>query len=905
MIVSAGIEKSNGRTRDSNVIVKRWREKQGEDWVRKEEVVRNFRPYVFVNPNNLVVKGKVTSGGLWIPEGYKKVPFAIAERTLKELLFGIEIHKGDSPPYQDAAGNTLWKVSFDSPSLIWLFKKRFSSHFEADVPYEDRYLVDCVDEMPEYKMRKLYIDLEALQFRMSEGESPYMCNNKSNPRDCQEINVIGVYDDFSNTYVQWCFHEVLEVKEELMEFDGKYVMVNYFDNEKDMLQSFVDYLEIIDPDILLAWGMGFYDLPTLYYRLESCGIGSNKLSPSSLGKHRYVDNPRYKGNQYRWTQQPIRGRLVVSLDRLFERVYRDSKSANLPSNKLGIVGEKLFNQGKAYERDENGEHVLDENGEPIPFKPDFYDKAYDEWLDDYLYYNFRDVELMVDIDTKYNLIEGQQALQNLAKCQFKSTFYGSSYARAYFMRKADFKQRSGFMGEEVDDSDLQGAIVMDPDELDTVGLHKNVVILDFAGLYPSMMVAYNTSWETKVRKGEEKDDDIKGDRCRFRREPMGILPASVIELDELRDHYKDLRDEAAKKSGKGSDEYRKWDDAQKTVKRLRATFYGLMAFQDYAWADMDIARTITYGGRTALMDIKKESEKLGYEVIYGHTDSIFVKLGDDLTVEECAEASEKLGIHLTDYVQKKLESTAVIVEPELIMDRFYLPRRNKYGGRIVWQPGSGNTPFDVAKLPVEDRMKIQGLEAKFTNTARIGREIQVECLKRIWDDCSSQELLDYIKGYIAEVHTRPVEDLFARARIGKWLTPTRYLEKSQHYGAGATNQNAKPDAADPEDACYVVLGGTQRGAAWHNIILSNDSYSKMDKGDSHYTTFVSDGPTWIPTGGYVSFHDYEQIKDYQLDYSTIIEKNIIDKLDNILRGMRLSRESLREKSKQLSLDDFV
>jgi hypothetical protein len=102
-----------------------------------------------------------------------------------------------------------------------------------------------------------------------------------------------------------------------------------------------------------------------------------------------------------------------------------------------------------------------------------------------------------------------------------------------------------------------------------------------------------------------------------------------------------------------------------------------------------------------------------------------------------------------------------------------------------------------------------------------------------------------------------------------------------------------------------VLGGTQRGAAWHNIVLSNDSYSKMDKGDSHYTTFVSDGPTWIPTGGYVSFHDYEQIKDYQLDYSTIIEKNIIDKLDNILRGMRLSRESLREKSKQLSLDDFV
>ena len=43
------------------------------------------------------------------------------------------------------------------------------------------------------------------------------------------------------------------------------------------------------------------------------------------------------------------------------------------------------------------------------------------------------------------------------------------------------------------------AIVMDPEDLDSVGVHKNVCILDFAGLYPSMMVAYNTSWETKVK----------------------------------------------------------------------------------------------------------------------------------------------------------------------------------------------------------------------------------------------------------------------------------------------------------------------------------------------------------------------------------------------------------------------
>ena len=66
-------------------------------------------------------------------------------------------------------------------------------------------------------------------------------------------------------------------------------------------------------------------------------------------------------------------------------------------------------------------------------------------------------------------------------------------------------------------------------------------ILDFAGLYPSMMVAYNTSWETKVKPGEERDDDIIGDGCRFCREPEGILPTCVKELDVLRDEYKAKR----------------------------------------------------------------------------------------------------------------------------------------------------------------------------------------------------------------------------------------------------------------------------------------------------------------------------------------------------------------------------
>ena len=111
-----------------------------------------------------------------------------------------------------------------------------------------------------------------------------------------------------------------------------------------------------------------------------------------------------------------------------------------------------------------------------------------------------------------------------------------------------------------------------------------------------------------------------------------------------------------------------------------------MAFKGFAWGDMDIARTITKFGRDSLLSIKEESEKLGYQVIYGHTDSIFVKMEEAYSRGMRRKANE-LGDHLTKMMQEKLDSTAMIVDCEILMDRFYLPRRNRYGGRVVWMPG--------------------------------------------------------------------------------------------------------------------------------------------------------------------------------------------------------------------------
>ena len=122
-----------------------------------------------------------------------------------------------------------------------------------------------------------------------------------------------------------------------------------------------------------------------------------------------------------------------------------------------------------------------------------------------------------------------------------------------------------------------------------------------------------------------------------------------------------------------------------------------------------------------------------------------------------------------------------------------------------------------------------------------------------------------------------------------------------HYGNGATNPSASMNT-DDENSAYLVLDGVQRGAAWYNIVLAKEN--KLDKGDSFYTTFVKDGPTWIPQGGYVSFSEPEDIEDYEIDVEKRIEKHVVGKLDHIMYGIGLSLDDLRPTERKFTVDDF-
>ena len=526
--------------KNGNTIYKSWR----VNGVKQSEEVE-YRPYFYVLSNTK-----------------ERPTYTISKYTNGKF----EYVEGD---WQDLEGNSLKRVYVEKSYDMVKARQCFDKTYEADVAYTFRYAVDEVNEMPEYNMRKWYWDMEWQQG----GEHH------------DEITTIVMYDNYDKQYYQWAWFPKDNV---LCDSAHQY----FFTSEKEMIEHFMGTMIVKDPDMLIAWFGLKFDLPKLLDR--ACALGLNPLVMSPYHK---IDGVKQLKNGcsfkrqdgYSPIEQPIGGRLTLNLDLAFERQWNDSQRGTLPSLSLDYVSKLLFNEGK----------VMDTKFED---PNEFYRRA---WLEDtqaYLQYALVDVELLVKIDEKNYCSEAILSLQRLLKAPFKACFYASHMGSIYFMRNAWWKAPTGI--KSADRKEYEGAMIYDPLSENTNGLHLNVAAFDFAGLYPSMMVARNISWETKSETPTEFGVNIltprdfsepEGDRMYYyKTDELGLLPKAVLELKELRNDYKKRM-----KNSEG-DEYVKWYNNQMAVKRLMASFYGVLAYQGFGWADVDLAASITASAREAI-----------------------------------------------------------------------------------------------------------------------------------------------------------------------------------------------------------------------------------------------------------------------------------------------------------------
>jgi DNA polymerase elongation subunit (family B) len=543
---------------------------------------KDFRPYMFIRKeaklslqatNRTVISSRDRSGS-----------------------FQIEMFFEENDDYKNLAGDELVKLTWtpNHPKFAMDIRQYLKGleieTYEGKVPHHHRYAVDCLTELPVYEMRKCYWDMEW----MTTGKYKDM------------ITTIVAYDSYDKEYKIFAWFPKDKLDEIAFDRDGPRRVTDYnpniYSSEKTMLAGFLSYLMNREPDMLISWFGWKFDLPKLIHRMAKYNLDPRLISPFDE-----VSGVSWQGEKvkvYRkqvdnWspTYQPIKGMITVPLELAFERQWNDSQQGTLPSLALDYVAESVLGEKKLV-------------SEKFPDKNEFFAKA---WLEDsatYIEYAKVDVELLVRIDEKNHLTEAILALQRLLVAPHDACYYASNMGGTYFMRNAPWKAPTSV---KKDGGRYDGAMVYDPLSESTNGLHTNVAALDFKSLYPSMIIARNISWETKsntpTKLGcnlmEPKDfsESDEKDMRYYQTDKLGILPKSLLELQELREEYKS-------RMRSDPDNYIIWNNNQLAVKRLMASFYGITAYQGFSWYDLDIAASITASAREAIRLAAKEVRNL-------------------------------------------------------------------------------------------------------------------------------------------------------------------------------------------------------------------------------------------------------------------------------------------------------
>ena len=568
-------------TNNENEIYMAWRNEDGE---RQTKTVTT-QPYFFVK------------------ETYKEY----SSYKIGALTRPLTYEQGE---WYSLNGTKLKKVYYDRPSDSHIAKKMFMHHklgdmtYEADVALHCRYTVDNLDSLPEYDMKKWYWDMEWQQGGEHDGA----------------ITTIVVYDNYDKKFYQWYWFP--------NDLQHSYVpslncVTIESDTEKEMIENFLATIVDKDPDMLLAWFGLKFDLPKLIERSLANDLDPRVISPLGIIDKVEVKKSKLVFTQkdgYGATKQPIKGRLCLNLDLAFERQWNDAQRGTLPSLSLDYVSNTLFGEGKKMDT-----KFEDPN--------EFYRRGWLEDTEAYLEYGLIDVELLRRIDEENYTSEAILSLQKLLVAPFDYCFFASYMGGVYFMRNASWKAPTGSRPKHKvcdscnhkNDNDktlkicvrcgeslsYSGAMIYNPLDEGTNGLHHNVAAFDFAGLYPSMIIARNISFETKSKEvtvfGADLNtpqdlqplaEDYVSDMLYYNTDELGLLPKSLISLKELRNEYKANLKEARKADDKL--EVAKWNNNQMAVKRLMASFYGILAFKGFGWADVDLAASITASAREAI-----------------------------------------------------------------------------------------------------------------------------------------------------------------------------------------------------------------------------------------------------------------------------------------------------------------
>lgn len=672
-------------------------------------------------------------------------------------------------------------------------------------------------------------------------------------------------------------------------------VVHTVSNEKELLDKFTDLIFDLNPDVITGYNIYAYDYP--YMRDRMSGIYMEEWGETGP---LCADRPKMKSNT--WASSATGKMTICYLDipgriniDLFPMIKRDYK---LDKYSLDFVSKYFIGDGK---HDVSALEMFKAYEGMKSKQPENWKKTYTSVAS----YCIQDAVLVAKLFEKLNVwtalvemsnitgVEMVNVIANGQQMRCYSQIYNEAHSKGYVLDKRDFEK-----------IDYQGGYVGDP----IVGCHDSVICLDFASLYPSIMMAYNICHTTLVAESDVDDidpenlfkitvspspDDVEDDSddttdedsdIPKKRTPRsseqrtfyfvkphvkkGILPAL---LEDLISERKSVRAKMAK-TDENSLTHVILDKRQLSLKIFANSLYGFLGTQEGGKMPLiEGAMCITHKGRELICEVNRYLEdKYKAKIVYNDTDSCMVQI-PGITNEKCDEFGSKLAVEVSSLFPPPLK-----LEFEKAM-RILCIKKKKYASFLIGRDGK----FLKEPAPsLNEKIMAKGIVLARRDNFGYLRVVYMDVLRMILNMTPMIECLKKILYYLDNIKTlEPRGNLTIIRTLGKTYASETFFLKTF-----ASELASKGNPVHPGDRLeYVVVeAGKDTGEPLGMRMRLIDMYEDSVKGIGAYPYSPVDFSYYLTNG---LQKPIDQL--FSIAYSDVIAKDkTYDENDSLPEGKK-------------------
>ncbi|MCO4753702.1 MAG: DNA polymerase II, partial [Bacteriovoracaceae bacterium] len=442
-------------------------------------------------------------------------------------------------------------------------------------------------------------------------------------------------------------------------------------NEKEVLESTMEFIQEYDPDFIVGWHIVGFDFKFMDKKARQFGIELKMGRDNSQIELQERNNMLYA---------TIRGRVVLDGPPLLRNNF-----FSFSNMKLDTVANEVL--GLSKDISATGKEKVDE-----------IERRFKEDKASLAFYNIEDCRLVHQIFLKldiYNLIHARSMFsgQQIDKVGISTMAFDH-----FFLPRL---HRKGLVAPNIvdmaRDEHSAGGMVIEP----VAGLYQNVAVFDFKSLYPSIIRTFFIDPYSRIKAQIDPVNTPAG--IKFSRRE-NILPSFLEELGAKRTNAKENGNQALSQA----------------IKILMNSFYGVMGSPKSRFYHADLPTAITTTGHWILNQSITFFDNLGLKVVYGDTDSLFVKLEGD---EDVKKLASNLNYYLAQIIKDefKCESKLEVELEKTFEQLFFSTARGSEQGAKKRYVGYSN-----------GKLSFVGMEYVRSDWTELAKDFQFELFERLF-----------------------------------------------------------------------------------------------------------------------------------------------------------------------------